>query len=153
MVAYFNHLSPILSLHKYQFSVNICLIWNHRSTNKTKSHIQIFKNISFLRYYKNLLLLFSDQKILNKGSENSNRIWKKKEIVMARVGFGPWFHKKIVDPLQQILRRFSLSLSLCSKEDFFLWFNLFLCVEWFIECNSIEIWSDFNGFVLNCSLL
>uniref|UniRef100_A0A2N9EBQ2 DUF2062 domain-containing protein n=1 Tax=Fagus sylvatica TaxID=28930 RepID=A0A2N9EBQ2_FAGSY len=24
---------------------------------------------------------------------------------MARVGFGPWFHKKIVDPLQQILRR------------------------------------------------
>jgi hypothetical protein len=34
---------------------------------------------------------------------------------MASTGLGPWFHKKIVDPLLQILRRYFLSLSLSLK--------------------------------------
>lgn len=33
-------------------------------------------------------------------------------MAMASIGLGPWFHKKIVDPLLQILRRYSLSISL-----------------------------------------
>lgn len=45
-------------------------------------------------------------------------IWK--EMAMASNGLGPWFHKKIVDPLIQILRRYSQKI--LSLPYFFLFF-------------------------------
>lgn len=33
-----------------------------------------------------------------------------KEMATARIGLAPWFHNKVIDPLLQILRRFSLKL-------------------------------------------
>jgi hypothetical protein len=39
---------------------------------------------------------------------------------MASIGLGPWFHKKIVDPLIQILRRYSQKI--LSLRYFFLFF-------------------------------
>ena len=41
---------------------------------------------------------------------------------MARLALGPWFHKNVVDPLIQILRRYSF----LSRSRFFFLFNLFL---------------------------
>lgn len=72
-------------------------------------------------------------------------IWK--EMPMASNGLGPWFHKKIVDPLIQILRRYS------QKIVFALFLFVFCLWVWVIGCNWIEIWWDLIGFVLNYSLM
>jgi len=62
---------------------------------------------------------------------------------MARLALGPWFHKNVVDPLIQILRRYSF----LSHSSFFFLFNLFL-ERVFLSVIELEIDEILMGLCL-----